>query len=76
MTLKHALQTMTRLDPLLDESEAQGDQCASFTHRLWRNPDGWDEVGSEQASELDCITRIGLDACGADQFHRKADEPP
>ena len=75
MTLEHALQAITCLHPLLHQSFAVADQGAYLAHRYRGNPDGWDEVGCEQTGELDGITRIGLDPCGADQLHGKADEP-
>jgi hypothetical protein len=75
VTLEHVLQAIMRLDPLLHQSFAVGDQGAYLAHRYRGNPDCWDEMGCEQTGKLDRITRIGLDSCGADQLHGKADEP-
>jgi len=69
MPLQHALQAIARLDALLHQSFAVGDQDSSFTNRQRRNPHCWDEVGSQQTGELDGIPRVGFDPCRADQLH-------
>ena len=72
--LQHALQPISCLDPLLDQAFAVGDQRSKFTNGQRGNPHCRDEVGGEQAGELDRITRIGFDTCGANQLQWKADE--
>ena len=45
-----------------------GDEGPEFADRRGRHPYGWDEVGRQQAGELDSVAAIGLDAGRGDEL--------
>ncbi|GHO58296.1 hypothetical protein KSB_67710 [Ktedonobacter robiniae] len=70
MALKQTVQSIECLRPLRDESSAVGKQGSYLPHVVRRNPDRWDQTGSQELRQFERVARIGLDARGGKQFDR------
>lgn len=65
------MQAVAGLGAVADKTTAMREKRVQFTHLGWWHPDLGDQLGGQQAREVDCIARVGFDACSRDQFDQE-----